>query len=268
MAEQPGGRLPAGQRPPSVRGAQAAPDSGGPPPAEDELEVAPLAPAAAGEPVLPVEVAPLAAPARRTRADLTALLIFSGVIAVLLVVVGVLYVVKSSKQREIDRTKAERQRIQEENISRTLSVIGKAREVGGDFLLGRVEIKEQKVEPALAEKLCAPFRGDAQVYNVIYTMFYNYRQLRNQPAQVVLYPERKEIGAQPGTEISREGAKYWWAVAPDDTPLFVGQMGFSPDGTVRNYCGGELLVIMRRVVDPNEKDARAKEAPAAPDAAK
>jgi hypothetical protein len=169
------------------------------------------------------------------------LAIFLGVIVLMITVCAVLYVKGSSEKSKADEAKKKVERVREQNLDRVYQAFLKAHSVGKNFVTG--------ADPnATEDQLFGPFRGDSNIYNVIYTRNYKDKK-RDTFAQKMLDAGRKNI-AESGNTTVKEGVQIKNGRANDE-PIMTARKAYSSDAADQINQGGEILVIVNAQKEPD-----------------
>jgi hypothetical protein len=170
------------------------------------------------------------------------LAIFLGVIVLMVSVCAVLYVVKNTERSKVERGIREKERIREQNIDRVYQAFMKAHSAGKNFVTG--------VDPnATDDQLFGAFRGDSTIYNVVYTR--NFKdKARDTFAQKMMDPGRKNI-AEGGITIAKEGVQIKKGKVNGEDLIMTARKAYTSDPADKVNQGGEILVIVTAVREPD-----------------
>ena len=171
------------------------------------------------------------------------LAIFLGVIVLMVSVCAVLYVVKNTERSKADRAAREKERIKEQNIDRAYQAFLKAHSAGKNYVTG--------ADPnATDDQLFGPFRGDSNIYNVVYTR--NYKdKTRDTFAQKMMDPGRKNI-AEGGNTISKgDNVQIKKGKVNGEDPIMTARKNYPSDPADKVNQGGEILVIVTAQREPD-----------------
>jgi hypothetical protein len=179
-------------------------------------------------------------PARSTRRTRGSggkeLLICGGVIVVLVLVCGILYVKRSGDEQKAGAAAAAIKQIQERNRDKAFKAFTMAQSVGFDFVNG-------KKPDATRESLVSGLQGDPNIYNVIFTWTYK-KKTANVPVQHALYPDPEHMNVkQTAKATMKEGINIVYGYNTKDQPIMISTKTYPPPATEKNNLGGEIMVI-------------------------
>ncbi|MCX7804120.1 MAG: hypothetical protein N3A38_02915 [Planctomycetota bacterium] len=184
------------------------------------------------------------------------LVICVAIIAVLVVICAVVYVVQSGARDKQERYQRAETKYYEEGFDRVAARFAAAEEAGRKFCMGEepnADPSNPEMRKVLEEKLFGPFRGDADVYNVLYDRMYK-RGTRSYPDQRWMHEGLTKYDAIK-TQI-RNGVQLQFGYVDSKSktqPVFAARKSYSPankDDKVN--LGGQIVLVMKAPPPPRK----------------
>jgi hypothetical protein len=170
------------------------------------------------------------------------LAIFLGVIVLLVGICAALYLVKSDETTKMTRKNKQLEDIRQQNIDRAYQAYQRAHSVGLNFVTGRDPM-------ASDDTLFGPFRGDPNIYNVVYTR--NYKdKARDTFTQKMMDKSRGNIG-EAASGIMKDGINIKKGKANGGAdPIMTARKSYPNDPADKVNQGGEIFVIVTAIPEP------------------
>lgn len=160
------------------------------------------------------------------------------VIGVLLLTVLFLYSIRSNEKQQVLSAEKKLKETREKNEDTAFQAAQKAVLAGTSYVSGR----DEKIAD---EQLFSPFRGDENIYNVIFTRQYKDKKMQSKFDQKIMNKEVVSIKTFTAT-VSREGIQMNRGVTADDTqPLMVAKKIIPSDPSDKINMGGDITVVTK-----------------------